>query len=276
MNRVIRRVGPLVLWQYAVCLAILPLYFPIALLALENTWPRWLLSRGVIVALVIAFFVWRNPVIGFIDRAALLEPEGEAPRRMRAFRVERHFGVFLTTCLMSGLLSLLQSLSMIESWGMAHGLLTYLITWHFMLILPLMLWARNRDAERRLPPERGTTAPGVAELWILPPEEDGEDGLVTVAVKVDGIRSLEEVVVAVLGRQVLPEINVGKRRWSIVVVGVSVGELTQTWQHPRWWPPIEWNASPSSLFRGQRIALRPIDSGSPESARPIGQNGSPH
>jgi hypothetical protein len=260
MRRAIRRIGPLVLWQYIVCLAILPLYFPIALLALEDTWPRWLLSRGAIVALGIAVLVWLNPMRGFIDRAALVEPEGETPRKMRAFRVERHFDVFLATCLVSGLLALLQSLSTVESWGLTHGLLTYLIVWHFMLVIPLMLWARNRDAERPLPPKRGTIAPGIAEYWIVSPDEDDESGQITIAVKVEGIRSLEEVVVAVLGRRVLPAIDGGKRRWSIVVDDAPVAELTQSWQHPRWWPPIDWDASPSALFKGGRVTFQPVDS----------------
>lgn len=262
MSRVIRRIGPLVLWQYAVCLAILPLYFPIALLALENTWPRWLLSRGVIAALVIAVFVWRSPITGFIDRAALVEPEGETARKMRAVRVERHFDVFLTACLLSGLLAIFQSLTMAESSGLLNGLLAYFIAWHFALFIPLMVWARFRHAEP-LPPKRGTTAPGITELWIVPPDEDAEEGPITIAVKVDGIRSLEEVVVAVLGHQVLPATKGGKRQWSVEVNGAPVGELTQTWHHPRWRPPIEWTASPSSLFKGERVVFRPVESGEP-------------
>lgn len=260
MSGMLRRIGPFVLWQYAVCLAILPVYFPIALLALENTWPRWLLSRGAIAALVIAVLLWRNPIARLIDSVALLEPEGETRRGMRPLRVERHFGVFLNVCLGSGLLAIFQSLTMVESAGMANGLLAYLIAWHGFLVIPAVLWARNREAERPLPPKRGTTAPGIAELWVVPPDEDGEDAPVTVAVKVEGIRSLEEVVVAVLGRQVLPAIIGGKRRWSIVVDGVPVGELTQSWQHPRWWPPIEWDVSPPALFKGGRVTFRPVDS----------------
>ncbi|MBO3735561.1 hypothetical protein [Glycomyces niveus] len=78
-------------------------------------------------------------------------------------------------------------------------------------------------------------------------------------VRTEGIRSLEEVVVAVLGRPALPAITGGKRRWSIVVDGAAVGELTQSWQHPRWWPPIDWSASPSSLFKGDRVVFRLVD-----------------
>jgi hypothetical protein len=258
MTRVIHRIGPLVLWQYAVCLALLPLYFPIAWLASENTWSGWL-PRGVIVALIVAVLLWRHPIAGLIDRAALIEPEGEVRRSMRALRVERHFGIFLNVCMVSGLFALFQSLSMVEAAGMANGLLAYLLGWHILLVLPLMLWAKSRDAERPLPPKRDTT-PGLAELWIVPPDEDGEEDLITVAVKTDGIRSLEEVVVAVLGREVLPAVDGGRRRWSIVVDGAPVGELVQSWHHPRWWPPIEWNASPSTLFKGDRVTFRPVGS----------------
>jgi hypothetical protein len=126
MTRVIHRIGPLVLWQYAVCLALLPLYFPIAWLASENTWSGWL-PRGVIVALIVAVLLWRHPIAGLIDRAALIEPEGEVRRSMRALRVERHFGIFLNVCLVSGLFALFQSLSMVEAAGMANGLLAYLL-----------------------------------------------------------------------------------------------------------------------------------------------------
>lgn len=98
MTRVICRIGPLVFWQYAVCLVILPLYFPIAILVSdEDTWPGWLLPRGVIAALVVAVIVWRHPLLDLIDRAALIEPEGEPRRNKRALRVERHFHVFLYT-----------------------------------------------------------------------------------------------------------------------------------------------------------------------------------
>jgi hypothetical protein len=260
MSRVICRIGPLVFWQYAVCLVILPLYFPIAMLVSdEDTWPGWLLPRGVIAALVVAVIVWRHPLLDLIDRAALIEPEGEPRRNKRALRVERHFHVFLYTCLASGLLAVFQSLSMVESAGMANGLLAYLLGWHLFLSFPLMAWAKNRDAERPLPPKRAAAPPGLAELWVVPPDDDGEEGPVTVALKTEGIRSLEEVVVAVLGRPVLPAVDGGRRRWSIEVDGAPVGELTQSWHHPRWWPPIEWNASPSTLFKSERVTFRPID-----------------
>lgn len=261
MRTVIRRFGPLVLWQYVVCVALMTLYVPIALLALENTWPRWLLSRGAVVAVAgLAIFVLRDPIFRLIDWAALVEPDGEPPRRMRVLRVERQFGVFLAVCLVSGLLAILQSLNMVETAGMLNGFLAYLIGWHFTLLLPVMLWARSRDAEQ-LPPSRGILASGIAELWIVPPDEDEEGGPITVAVRVEGIRSLEEVVVAVLGCQVLPALDGGRRQWSVVVDGTPVGDLIQTWHHPRWWPPIEWTTSPSSLFKGERVIFRPVGSG---------------
>jgi hypothetical protein len=261
MRSVIRRFGPLVLWQYVVCVTLVTLYVPIALLALENTWPRWLLSRGAVVALAgLSIFVLRDPIFRLIDRAALVEPDGAPPRKMRMLRVERQFDVFLAACLVSGLLAIFQSLSMVESAGMLNGLLAYLLAWHFMLLLPLMFWARSRDA-KQLPPSRGIPASGITELWILPPDEDEEDGPITVAVRVDGIRSLEEVVVAVIQSQVLPGIDGGRRQWSVVVDGTPVGDLTQSWHHPRWWPPVDWIASPSSLFKGERVTFRPVGSG---------------
>ena len=146
------------------------------------------------------------------------------------------------------------SLTMAESAGMANGLLAYLIGWHIALVIPLAVWAKNRDAEQA-PPKRGTKVPGIAELWVVPPDEDDQDGPITVAVRTDGIRSLEEVVVAVLSSRVLPSLKGGEERWSIVVDGVTVGELTQTWHHPRFWPPIDWNTSPSSPFKGDRAVF---------------------
>lgn len=259
MNRVIRRIGPLVLWQYVICVAMAPLYFLTAS-TVDDTWPGWLLPRGVIVSLVIAVVVWRDQIFGLLDKFVLLGPEGRAPRKTGALRVERHFGVFLVVCLASGLLAIFQSLSMVESAGMVNGFLAYLLAWHGFLVIPLAVWARNRDAERPLPPKRGTMPPGIAEFWIVPPDDEVEGGPVTVAVKVDGIRSVEAVVVAVLGRQVLPPVAGGKRRWSITVDGVAVGEVTQSWHHPRWWPPIEWRVSPSSLFKGERVVFQPVDS----------------
>jgi hypothetical protein len=258
MSRAIRRIGPLVFWQYVVCLALLPLYFLLAL-TVEDTWPGWLGSRGIIAALGVAVFVWLRPIARFIDRVALQETEGEPPRKMRVLRVERHFQVFLLICMVSGLLALLQSLSMVEAAGMASGLLAYLLGWHIMLILPLMMWVKDRATERPLPPKRGDMAPGISEFWIVPPDEEDADGPITVVVRTEGIRSLEEVVVAVLGRPALPAITGGKRRWSIVVDGAAVGELTQSWQDPRWWPPIDWSMSPSSLFKGDRVVFRLVD-----------------
>lgn len=248
------------LWQYAVCIAVLPLYFLFALLALENTWPGWLLAMGLIVASMLAILAFRDRIAQFIDKAVLVEPDGESPRRMRALRVERQHGIFLTTCLVSGQMAIIQTQRVVESSGILNGFFVYLIFWHVMLILPLMLWARTRDAEQ-LPPPRGIPASGIAELWIVPPDEDEEDGPITVAVKVDGIRSLEEVVVAVLQTQVLPTIDGGWRKWSVVVDGTPVCDLTQSWHHPKWWRPIEWSTSPSSLFRGERVTFRPVGSG---------------
>lgn len=261
MSRVIRRIGPLALWQYAVCLAVLPFYFPIAWLVEPDTWSGWLLPRGVIVLLLGAVLLWRRPIADFIDKVALLEPEGEAPRNIRAFRVERHFHVFMVSCIVSGLLAILQSLSMVESAGMAYGLLAYLLGWHLCLFIPLMMWARSRSADRPPPAKRGTT-PEIADMWIVPPDED-DDPSITVAVKVDGIRNVGEVVAAVLGREVLPPATHGDQRWSVVVGGAAVGELTQTWHHPHWWPPIEWIVSPSSQFEGGRVGFRPSDSERP-------------
>jgi hypothetical protein len=258
MSRVIRRIGPLMFWQFVMCTAGLPFYFVTAWLTLKNTWPDRLLASAMILAIMAAIAVFRYPILAFIDRVALVEPDGEPPRNARALRLWRHTDVYLFGCLMCVVIALHASRDMVASSGVIVGLLAYLIAWHLCLFLPILLWVRSRDAEQ-LPPKRGTTAAGIAEFWIVPPGEDDEDGLVIVAVNVDGIRSLEEVVVAVLGRQVLPALNGGKRRWSVVVDGVSVGELTQSWQHPRWWPPIDWNASPSALFKGGQVTFRPVD-----------------
>jgi hypothetical protein len=262
MSRVIRRIGPWALWLYAICAIGLPLYFAIAQLILENTWPSQLLASGLILAPLAAVIIFRNPLSALIDNVALVEPDGSTPRRWRGLRLERHANVFLLGSLATISLALHVSRSIVESSGLAIGLLAYMLAWHGTLLLPLTLWAKHRDAERPLPPKRGTTAPGIAELWIVPPDEEGEegeDGPIAMAVRTEGIRSLEEVVVAVLGRPVLPAIEGGERRWSIVVDDAPVGELIQSWQHPRWWPPIEWSVSPSSPFKGGRVTFRPLD-----------------
>jgi hypothetical protein len=262
MRTAIRRFGLVMLWQYAVCIAVLPVYFLAALLAVANTMPRWFLAVGVILALLLTIGAFRDRIYQFIDKAVLVEPDGEPRRRMRALRVDRQFDVFLATCLLSGLMTIAQTLRVVESSGIVSGLFAYLITWHVMLIFPLMLWARSKGAEQ-LPPPRGIPASGIAELWIVPPDDDDDEegGPITVAVKVDGIRSLEEVLVAVLQNQVLPALDGGQRQWLVVVDGTPVGDLTQTWHHPRWWRPIEWTTSPSSLFKGERVTFRPVGSG---------------
>lgn len=95
MTRVIRRIGPLVLWQYVNCVVGIPLYFGMALLTLERTWPSRLLVSGVLLALLAAIVVFRNPLFALIDRVALVDPDGASPRRARVLRLERHADVFL-------------------------------------------------------------------------------------------------------------------------------------------------------------------------------------
>jgi hypothetical protein len=191
-----------------------------------------------------------------LDKLILVEREGEPPRRYRALRVERRYSLFIVTAPAVGLLATIQALN---TWGfpeLSGTLLAYLVLWHVFQVLPLWLWLADRAiASSRLPPAETEVFRGVWVSGVT--SEAGPEGAVVVAgVRVEGVRSVETVVNAVVGQQILPALTGGRRRWVLAVDGEPVGELIQGWQHSRWWPPIEWTASPSGLFKGERIEFR--------------------
>ncbi|MBO3735562.1 hypothetical protein [Glycomyces niveus] len=80
-------------------------------------------------------------------------------------------------------------------------------------------------------------------------------------VRVDRTLSLRAVVAAVLRRQVLPTISGGKRQWSIMIECVPVAVVTQTWEHPRWWPPVDWIGDPEEPFPADDTLRMRIEQG---------------
>jgi hypothetical protein len=256
-----RRFAVLLLWQFATCIVGLPFYFAIAVLTLDQTWPSRLTATGMILALLVAIFVFRNPLTAFIDKAALAAPDGAPARRASGLRLDRHLELYLLGCLLVIPMALHLSRDWIEVSGVGAGLLAYLICWHLCLVFPAMLWARAKSTEP-LPPKHSSD--GIAELAVLAVAPPGEgDGPITVTVRVDRTLSLRAVVAAVLRRQVLPTISGGKRQWTIMIEGVPVAVVTQTWEHPRWWPPVDWIGDPEEPFPADDTLRMRIEQGTP-------------
>ncbi|GAA2320418.1 hypothetical protein GCM10009853_093170 [Glycomyces scopariae] len=150
-----------------------------------------------------------------------------------------------------GVMAVLASIDLVEAYGLAGATLAFVILWHVLQVLPrAWAWAGSLGRSEESPPEPRGVVRQIA---------GGEDsGRIEVAVRVGEARSINEVLTGVLELKVLPTLRGGSRRWTVFVDGAPLGELTQTWQHPRWWREIEWEdeVSPSALFKGERIEFR--------------------
>lgn len=74
----------------------------------------------------------------------------------------------------------------------------------------------------------------------------------------DGPATMRSVVAALAGSQLLPGLSGGNRTWSVSIDERPVAAVTQTWEHPRWWPPIDRSADPDEPFpEGGVLRTRP-------------------
>ncbi|GAA1688866.1 hypothetical protein GCM10009830_40570 [Glycomyces endophyticus] len=247
----LRRFGPLCLWSSAIVVAMYPNLLLIVWLDDSGsdlmTW--W--SSGLIYLETGAFFLivfsWKGVVDGI---------SGSAGSGRRWHGIQPGFEIIVVLQPVVALLATLLSLDLVRSNGLEAGTISYFAKWAVFQLLPWMLYFKHRTP-KPLPPRPGISGSDSVRLWYVTDREDDTDQ-VEVAVRVEEPLSIAEVLGTVVGNQVLPAVPGGTRRWTVLVDGAPVGELIQTWQHPRWWQETEWEdeVSPSALFKGERIEFR--------------------
>ncbi|SDL83434.1 hypothetical protein SAMN05216298_0188 [Glycomyces sambucus] len=252
----LRRFGPLCLWSSAVVVAMYPNLLLIVWLDDSGSeMMRWW-SRGLIYLEVAALF------LAFVSRKRLADGLSETAGSGRRWPgIEPSFEVIVVLQPLVCLLATMQSLDLVRSNGLGAGTISYLAMWAVFQLLPWTLFFKNRTP-KPLPPRPGASGSDSLRLWHVSDREDDSDR-VEVAVRVEEPLSIAEVLGTALRYQVLPAVPGGTRRWTVLVDGAPMGELTQTWQHPRWWREIEWadEVSPSALFKGERIEFRAAPAG---------------
>lgn len=91
--------------------------------------------------------------------------------------------------------------------------------------------------------------------------ETNDDGFEELGFRVvaDGPVAAKTVLAAFTDAQLLPKLAGGKRAWSMSIDERLVATVMQTWEHPRWWPPIEWSTDPDEPFpMGSDLRLRVV------------------
>lgn len=82
--------------------------------------------------------------------------------------------------------------------------------------------------------------------------------------------TLAAAVDAVTRLQFLPALRGGSRSWTASVDGRPVGELTQRWEHPVHWPPVEFHSDPEAPFTGRRACFSLGETPIPETVMEYG------
>lgn len=121
-------------------------------------------------------------------------------------------------------------------------------------------YLRPADGEETRELPRGVEAAGLR--FIADGVGDGADerGFRVIA---DDPATMRSVVAAFIGAQLLPGLPGGSRNWSVSVGERPIAVGTQTWEHPRWWPPIEWSADPDEPFPEGGFLRLEVASGTP-------------
>lgn len=150
--------------------------------------------------------------------------------------------------------------------GFVIAALTFTVVFILFVTCLWTAWARGylRAEAHEEPQEpkrpRGLEAGGMRFIT----EEHGEGGdELGFRVVVDGSVSTRAVLTAFTAARLLPRLPGGSRTWSVLVEERPVAVATQTWEHPRWWPPIEWSMDPDEPFPAGGVLCLRVVSGVP-------------
>jgi hypothetical protein len=265
MRRFTRRFGPALFWQFAWLAAVLlPLAALTVWLAASGSFLLWLWALGLVAGAMFGCFKAFEPLRRFLFIAETRDSEESEPPepRHRLGRLAISGDLYRPVALVLGygFLTILLGIQMTENWGFAIGMKSFLLYWAVMFAGVWIWWALigRRPAPESLP---RPVLPGtdLVDARLMDQEHHNDPGMVTVLVSARRVASTDKVVDSVVLLQLIPAVTGGKRRWIVRIDGESVGVLTQTWEHPRWWPPIEWMADPSSKFEGETISFSPVE-----------------
>jgi hypothetical protein len=239
MRHALRRFGPVLLWQLGTLLLWLGALAIGARMPLAESPP---LSLGPFLGLILLI-----AVTGFLQAASgsLLARSWHGRPPAIAAEFDRLTG-FLMTSIPVAACSMMET-SAREGFFYAASMFTVLfilfvagawIAWSWGYLRP-----KSDDEPGDVP--RGVEAGGLR--FIAEPDGDGSDQL-GFRVVADDSATMRSVLAAFAGAQLLPHLSGGNRTWLVSIDERPVAVMTQTWEHPRWWPPIEWSADPDESF----------------------------
>ncbi|MEU5875516.1 hypothetical protein AB0A73_28630 [Glycomyces sp. NPDC047369] len=232
--KLLSRLGLVALWSYAWAAVFLAVYLFMYWMREPSAASFVFWADGIIVLVLAAGLVVRRAYL----RVADLVP---APSKLRL--------TILVQPLL-GTVAVLQTFQLAPDSSMAGGALSYVILWHVLQLLPPLLSVVKGGGQ----PSSHSQYPVKAGAWRV---TSSESGAVEVVVRFDRALSLAEAVAEAVRFQALPTLPSGERRWAVQVDGREVGVLTQSWEHPKWWPEVVWARDATEPFEGQRIAFVP-------------------
>ncbi|MFG3342504.1 hypothetical protein [Glycomyces sp. NPDC048151] len=249
MRRFISTNGPVLFWQLAWFTVVsLPLTALLLWLASDGTYLLRLWATGLVVIATIAIYNFLGPFTRFIIRS----------QRLGRLAIREDREMVLWAQGLFSFLPVMQGVGPAHDWGFTHGMFASLITWAVVIPGAWLFWVlKSRQlGPEALPPPVLPGADLVDARLISSSERDASD-TVTVSVAARRTASAEEVIDSVLLLQLIPAISGGKRRWIARIDGEPVATVTQSWEHPRWWPPVEWTADPDAPFTEATVSFIP-------------------
>ncbi|THV21239.1 hypothetical protein [Glycomyces paridis] len=248
MRDAIRRFGPVLFWQYAWLLAVV---LPIGMLA------AWIASGGSISEFLCAIGMTITAMFGLLfSKSFRAFADGGRLGRIsipEALRIPEGMTNLFVTPLLFSLIVPAQAIQPQIASRPGFSAALMVASWHGMMILTWVMWAfgglrTDNDAiGPRTDPGPGRTRSRFAGM---------EDGTTSVEVEPSEALTLSEAVKDVLEAQYLPPVRGGRREWTVLVDGEAVGVVTQSWEHPRFWRPVEWSADPKTPFEGREVSFR--------------------
>lgn len=261
MNRFARKYGPVLFWQFAWFAAVaLPLAALTAWLAADRSLLMFYWSLGLVLAATFGFIKIFLPHMGFFFLEAE-EDAGDAlarPHRLGrlAMGSDLRHPVFLSWGLSIPLTG--SSTLFASDYSFGSGLKVFLSYWAILFAGVWLWWAfigRHPDPESL--PRPALPGADLVDARFLPQSDEAAPDTVAVAASPRMDASTEKIVYSIVLLQLLPAISGGSRRWTVRIGGEPVAVLTQTWEHPRWWPPIEWVTDKESSFSEATISFSP-------------------
>lgn len=258
MNTKLRRYGPVVFWLYAWFLIVAA---PLALLTywIAGRSPMgWWYGCGLV---LIALLGWLA-----IGRGIIRVLTGNGPRGLRlprALRLHEDMGGLVAFGYGYSSVSVFSGLNLASEGYFVFSLTTLPISWHLMMLLAWLAWWYNVIRPSAESGPRTDPGPGLTRARFVPEESTG--GVVSVSVAPEKELTLAEAVNEAARLQFLPALRGGTRVWTVLVDDVAVGSLTQTWEHPKHWPPAELYVDPDVAFTGRRVSFGLVDPTSDES-----------